>query len=203
MATDTKPQETGTGWKPYRLSVDQYAAIIDAGILPDDARVELLGGILTEPMTKNPPHDFSVGRLGKILDGLLVAPWFAREEKALGLGRFWRPEPDISVLRGPDELYEKRAPTASDVAFLIEVAESSYAIDRGTKWRRYAAARVASYWIVNLCSRRIEVYRDPSGRGRAASYRESADFDEQAQVPVWIDGREIGRIAVSEILPRP
>jgi len=202
MATAETPTATDRGWKPYRLTVEQFLAMIAAGVFPEDDRVELLGGMLTEPMTKYPPHDFTVGRLGKLLDGMLIEPWFAREEKALVLGRSWRPEPDISVLRGPDDLYDKHAPTAVDVAFLIEVAESSYAIDRGRKWRRYAAARVATYWIVNLASRRIEVYRDPAGRGRVACYREAAIFDENAQVPVIIDGQNLGLIAVRDVLPR-
>ena len=60
---------------------------------------------------------------------------------------------------------------------------------------------VPIYWIVNLNARRIEVYRDPQGRGKTASYRETTIFDRGAEVPAWIEGREIGRIAVKDILP--
>ena len=94
------------------------------------------------------------------------------EEKSLKLGRFWRPSP-IAVLRGPNERYRSSDPTSTDVSLLIEVADSSYATDRGEKWRAYAAARIPIYWIVNLDKNQIEVYCDPIGRGKKASYRQA------------------------------
>ena len=200
--TTTQDPAKEAGWKPYRLSVRQFLAMIDAGIFPDDARIELLGGFLADQMTKYPPHNFVVGRLGRILGRILPAPWFVGEEKPVKLGRLWYPEPDIAVVRGPDDLFEKRAPQAADLGLLIEVADSSYPLDRGLKWRRYASARIALYWIVNIPDRRVEVYRDPSGRGRSAGYRQANTFGEGDEVPVVIEGQEIGRIAVGQILPR-
>jgi Putative restriction endonuclease len=201
MATDT--QATKTGVRPYRITVEQYLAMIDANILPDGVHAELLGGVLIEKMTKNPPHSLVILRLSKIFHRILPESWLISEEKPVKLGRFWYPEPDIAIVRGPDELYEKRAPKAAELGLLIEVADSSYAIDRGKKWRRYASSCVASYWIVNLQKRRIEVYGDPSGRGRAASYRQVTFFGEGEEVAIRLDGQEIGRIAVGDILPRP
>ena len=201
MATDIGADEIGV--RRYRLTVRQYLSMIGADILPDRVHVELLGGTLVEKMTKYPPHNIVVGRLDRTFGRILPGPWFVSEEKPVKLGRFWYPEPDIAVVRGPDELYEKRAPGATDLGLLVEAADSSYAIDRGTKWRSYASARVAVYWIVNIQQRKIEVYANPSGRGRAASYRQAAMFGESDAVPVILDGREIGRISVGDILPRP
>jgi hypothetical protein len=84
---------------------------------------------------------------------------------------------------------------------VVEVAESTYSYDRGEKWRAYAAARIPIYWVVNLDESRIEVYTDPIGRGKKASYRQSAIFGADAEVSVVIDGRDVGRIVVKEILP--
>ena len=201
MATDTRA--TVTDVRRYRLTVRQYLTAIGGDALPETAHVELLGGILVEQMTKYPPHNLVVVRLSKSFHRILPEPWFVSEEKPVKLGRFWYPEPDIAVVRGPDELYEKRAPHAADLSLLIEVADSSYAIDRGKKWRRYASARVANYWIVNIPHRRIEVYGDPSGRGHSVSYRQAKNFDEGEIIAVVIDGQEVGRIAVNDILPRP
>ncbi len=117
-------------------------------------------------------------------------------------GRYWCPSPDIAVIRGPDTRYQARHPDASEVALLIEVSDSTYAVDRGPKWRRYAASRVPYYWIVNLPMRQIEVYREPAGRGRSASYRVVEVFASGSEIPVIIEGREAGRIAVDEILPQ-
>ena len=201
MTTQTEPQAISTGRMPFRLSVAQYLRMIGLGFFPDDARVELLGGLLVRKMTKYPPHNFTVGRLGRLLPGLLPAPWIVDVERPVELGRFWRPEPDLVILRGPDDLYRGRTPGLGDLGLLIEVADSSYATDRGAKWRGYASTGVPAYWIVDLARRQVEVFGEPEGRGRSAVYRQSAVFGEGAEVPVVLDGSEIGRIAVGSILP--
>jgi Uma2 family endonuclease len=199
MATDLK--STGTGLAPYRLSVRQFETMIGAGVFPEGAHVELLAGVLVDNMTKKPPHDFAVGRLGDLLRGLLPPEFCLREEKSLIHGRWWRPEPDIAVVRGRWEDFRVRSPRLADVALLVEIADTSYAKDRGIKWRRYASARVPLYWIVNLSSRRLEVYEHPDGRGQTAAYRDAATYGPDDEVPLVLDGREVGRISVRDLLP--
>jgi Uma2 family endonuclease len=190
----------GFGLVPYRLTVRQFEKMIDAGVFHDDDHIELLGGLLVEKMVKNDPHDFAIDMLGSILNKMLTADWIARQEKSVVLGRFWRPEPDIAVARGPRERYRTQCPRALDLAMLIEVADSTYAKDRGTKWRCYAAARVSDYWIVNLPERQIEVYSGSSGRGKSALYQDVTIFAADEEVPLIIEGRNLGRIRVSEVL---
>src|SRR5262245_35558033 len=163
-ATRTPTRDLVGGLRPYRLTVRQFEAMGMAGILTEDDRVELLEGILAEQMTKHPPHDFTVGRSAKLLEARLGPTWVVRQEKAVVLGRNWRPEPDIAVARGPDDRYRAAHPSAKDLTLLVEVDESTYDTDRGLKWRGYAAARVPVYWIVNLGARAVEVYTDPTGR---------------------------------------
>jgi len=197
----TPTQATRPGLRPYRLTVRQFETMIAAGVFPDGARVELLGGRLIEGMTKNSPHNFAIFQLGDALRGILPTGWYVREEKSIVLGRYWRPEPDLAVIRGPRERYRSGDPRPADLALLIEVSDESYAKDRGVKWRRYAASRVPVYWIVNLPDRRVEVYANPAGRGRSASYRDATTFAEADAVPVVIEGREVGRVAVRDLLP--
>jgi hypothetical protein len=83
---------------------------------------------------------------------------------------------------------------------LIEAADSSYAKDHGPKWGKYASSRVPIYWIVNIPERRVEVDSSPAGRGKAAKYRDRRDYGPDDQVPVIIEGREVGRIKVSDIV---
>jgi Uma2 family endonuclease len=186
---------------PYRLSVRQFEKMIDAGFFHDDDHVELLGGLLFHKMVKNDPHDFAIDMLGSILNRVLSADWIARQEKSVVLGRFWRPEPDIAVARGPRERYRIQCPRALDIGLLIEVADSTYPTDRGKKWRGYAAARVAVYWVVNLPKRQIEVYSGPSGGGKSAAYRNLMVFAADEAIPLNMDGRELVRFKVSEVLP--
>jgi Uma2 family endonuclease len=44
---------------------------------------------------------------------------------------------------------------------VVEVSESSLALDREHKGSLYARAGLADYWIVNLAERALEVYRNP------------------------------------------
>ncbi len=200
MAT-AEVHASGTGPVPYRLSVEQFERMLAAGVVPAGRRVELLGGIVSEIMTKHPPHSFAVMMLARQIEPLLPDPWFLMEEKAVRLGRRWRPEPDLAIVRGPIDRYASTYPGRADLAMLIEVADSSYALDRGAKWRRYAASGVAGYWIVHLPGRKVEVYSDPIGRGRAAAYRAAVTYDESAAIPLVIEGAVHGHVAVRDILP--
>jgi hypothetical protein len=83
----------------------------------------------------------------------------------------------------------------------VEVADSSLRRDRDLKKRIYARAAIPSYWIVNLADRRIEVYTAPSGPGASPDYAERADYAAEDAVPVVIEGREVGRVAVGMVLP--
>jgi Uma2 family endonuclease len=196
---------TSSGVALYRLTVRQFEAMIDAGVFLYDARdplrVELLGGMLVDKLTRDNPHAYAVGCLGDHLRDSLPTDWRVREEKSITLGRFSRPEPDVVAVRGRLEDYRVRAPRAQDVALLIEVADTTYAKDCGAKWRLYAAWGMPIYWIVNLPARQVEVYTNPSGRGKAAAYRDAQTYGPDAEPPVVIDGREVGRVAVRDLLP--
>jgi hypothetical protein len=212
MSTDTQttmatpapaaaaPSTGGPGLVPYRLTVRQFETMVDAGVFRDQDHVELLGGLLVDKMVKKSPHNFSVGALADVLRDILERDWIVREEKSLVLGLFWRPEPDLAIARGPRDRYRSRDPRRADLGMLVEVADSSYAQDRGAKWRKYAASGVSVYWIVNLPERRIEVYSAPAGRGKSARYRDSEFFGPGDEVPLVLDGRELGRIQVSDVL---
>jgi Uma2 family endonuclease len=199
MASDLLAKQSGL--VPYRLTVGQLERMIDAGVFPAEAHVELLGGFLVDKQTKDAPHNFCVGQLGELLRGMLASSFFAREEKPVVLGQKDRPEPDLVVVRGSRENFRKQDPRSRNLALIIEVADASYSKDPGEKWRRYAAAGIPVYWIVNLGASQVEVYEKPVGRGKAARYQETAVFGTKDAVEVLIDGQAIGRIDVCKILP--
>jgi Uma2 family endonuclease len=199
-ASGSYPTTGRSGLVPYRLTVRQFEKMIDAGVFRDDDHVELLGGLLVDKMVKHDPHNFSVGELGELLRDILKPGWAVREEKSVVLGLFWRPEPDIAIARGPRDRYRSKGPRRADLGMLIEVADTSYAKDRGTKWRKYAASGVSVYWIVNLPLRQIEVYSAPSGRGKSAGYGDTKTYGPDEEVPLILEGHEWGRIKVSAVL---
>jgi Uma2 family endonuclease len=200
-APRTSPRSaSGSGVTPYRISVRQFEKMIDTGVFGEHDHVELLEGILVNRMTKNEPHNFTVGELAEALRAIVNPDWVVREEKSIVLGRFSRPEPDLAVARGPRERYRSVSPKMPDLGLLVEVADSSYPADRGKRWVKYAGSGIPVYWIVNLPLRQVEVYSEPSGRGKAAAYQVPKVYAPDDDVPVILTGRELGRLKVREIL---
>lgn len=111
------------------------------------------------------------------------------------------PEPDLGIIRGDIRNCVDHHPGPADSALIVEIADSSLRRDRGRKKRIYAGAAVRVYWIVNLVDRQIEVYTDPTGPGDKPDYRQHDDFGPGSAVPVVIDGKEIGRLNVADLLP--
>jgi Uma2 family endonuclease len=202
MATVTiKPgvrQQAETSQLAYRFTVEQYHGMIGAGIL-DDGRCELLEGLVVQKKTINPPHGAAVSRLLRRFARLLSDDWVLRVQDAISVPRS-RPEPDLAVAPGPEERYDDRLPVGREITFVVEVADSSLAVDRGTKQSIYAAAHIPVYWVVNLIDNQIEVYTLPRG-GRAPAYRQRQDFRPGDTVPVVIAGKELARLRVNELLP--
>jgi Uma2 family endonuclease len=183
----------------YRLRVEQYEKMVQAGILKSGERVDLIGGLLVQKMPQDPPHATAVDYTTAALRAVLPEGWAVRDQKPIRLTAS-EPEPDVTVARGPRRRYEDRHPRPADIAFLVEVADSTLDEDRSEASARYARARVAVYWIVNLVHAQVEVYTEPRP-GRNPGYRLRQDYLIGEDVPVVVDGREVGRVAVRDLLP--
>jgi Uma2 family endonuclease len=70
------------------------------------------------------------------------------------------------------------------------------------KCRVYARAGIKIYWIVNLVDSQIEVYTNPTGpRSKSPRYRKQHIYGINDKVPLVIDGKEVARIPVRDLLP--
>jgi Uma2 family endonuclease len=77
--------------------------------------------------------------------------------------------------------YADRRPQPAEVSLLIEVADTSLAFDTEVKAGLYAAAGITDYWVVDLISRGVIVFRDP----RAGRYEtRSTHRDDNAVRPL-------------------
>jgi len=184
----------------HRLSVEQYRKMALAGILTPDDRVELLEGWLVKKMTKNPPHRIATRKTRVALEEVIPGGWYVDSQEPIVTGDS-EPEPDATVIRGKTEDYADRNPPAAHVALVVEVADASLLRDRQLKARIYARAGIPCYWILNLADRRLEVYTSPAPAASAPSYAELATLGAADDVPVLLDGAEVGRIEVSRLLP--
>lgn len=184
----------------YRLAVAQYHAMARAGILDEDAPVELLEGWLVQKMTKDPAHRAATHRVRRALERLVTVGWYVDSQEPITLAES-EPEPDVVVVRGQTEDYLDRHPGPREVGLVVEVADASLRTDREAKKRAYAAAGIPIYWIVNLKEHQIEVYTEPHATRKTSTYRERRNYGAPDTIPVVLDGVEIGRLAVRELLP--
>jgi Uma2 family endonuclease len=83
---------------------------------------------------------------------------------------------------------------------LVEIADSSYVKDRGPKWQKYAASGIPEYWLLNCPLRRLEIFTQPTGKGRKAAYESSIHYEQNDAVPVVLSGQEVGRLKLSDVL---
>jgi Uma2 family endonuclease len=191
------------GWVPaplYRLSVDQYEAMAASGAIPTSHRVHLINGYLVEKMSQKPPNAVADNLLSAELARVVPARrYHIRPAQPIRLpGQASEPEPDRCVVRGTIVDYAEEHPGPADIALVAEVADRSrLAIDRKYGTELYGPAGIPVYWIVNLVHRQVEVYGDPGPEG----YASRAVYPEGQSVPVVICGRQVGRIAVKDILP--
>jgi Uma2 family endonuclease len=184
----------------WRMSVDQYHAMVRAGILTDDDPVELLEGMLVLKMSKNPPHHVVTYLVRRALEHLMVAGWYVDSQEPVTTSDS-EPEPDVTVVRGDVIHYLDRHPGPEDTALVVEVAEATLRRDRGIKKRIYARAGIAIYWLVNLVNQTVTVYTEPDSTATPPDYRRHRVFRRGDQIPVVVDGLLLGHIAVNDIIP--
>jgi len=183
-----------------RLSIEQYHAIIQAGILTDDDSVELLEGWLVFKMPKNPPHRVTTRLVRTALENILPRGWYVDSQEPITLSNS-EPEPDIVVVRGDTRQYLDRHPGAENIALIIEVSDTTLQRDRTVKKGIYARAGISIYWILNLVEEQVEVYSQPLVEVEPPDYSQRLDFGRSAVIPIIIEGIEIGAIAVDALLP--
>ena len=142
-------------------SISDYHQMIEAGILDEDDRVELLEGKIVCMSPQRPFHAASVQRSSRLLFQLLSDRAEIRVQLPVILGNDSEPEPDLAVVRFDADEYSFRHPEVPDIYLLIEVADSTIAKDRNQKARIYAKNRVLEYWILDLQKRQVYVFRQP------------------------------------------
>ena len=187
-------------WVPsplYRMSLEEYEAMVASGAFKGRDRFHLVGGFLVAKMTQNPPHTIADDLCGQELARVLPG-WYIRPAKPVRLpGQITMNEPDRCVVRGAARQYAGRHPGPGDIVLLVEVADSSLADDRELGTRVYGPAGLPVYWIVNVVDRQVEVYTGPSPAG----YASRRDYLPGDRIAVVIDGQQRGEIAVDDILP--
>ena len=175
----------------HPLTVDDLAAMVDAGILGEDDRVELLDGVLVEMSPQGPSHLEAITRLIMLVvplaaaAGMRVTPQCPLNVES----PISQPEPDLAVVPVGDwDTYPAKA------QLVIEVSVTSRKVDVGRKAAIYAASGIPEYWVLDLADRRLVVHRAPvEDRYTEVAVLTDADEVTAARLPLTV--------AVAQLMP--
>ncbi len=147
------------------FTVGEYHRMVEAGILTEDDRVELLCGEITTMAPVGSRHALCVKGLNAMLSEGLRRQAVVGIQDPIVLGESSEPQPDVSVARPPRRRYAESHPAPPDIFFVVEVSDTTLLHDRNVKLPLYACAGIPEVWIVDLGGLRVEVYRSPSPEG--------------------------------------
>lgn len=137
----------------------EYDRLIEGGFFRADDKVELLGGELMVAEPQGSRHAATVSLVADALRTAFGSGWYVMTQLPVALDNESEPEPDVAVVAGTARQYWDAHP--SRPVLVVEVADSSAALDREHKLSLYARAGVPDYWIVNIGEGILEVYRRP------------------------------------------
>jgi len=147
--------------KERRITLDEWERMIEAGIFNEDERIELLDGRIVCMAPIGLRHVACVGDTVEWFLIRLHGRAIVQGQSPVAIPPRGEPEPDVLILRYRADRYRRRRPQPDDVLLIIEVADSSLAIDRLQKLPMYAAAGIPETWIFDLNGDRILVHREP------------------------------------------
>lgn len=158
-----KPQ-TSDGLAPRTFDADEVRRMVEAGILDEDERIELVEGELVAMAAKGFAHDRVKNEVVRLCNRVLPDDVYVAVESTLRLERTTLLEPDILVARERDL---ERSPegfatvAGPRVLLAIEIAASSLSYDRGRKADLYARFGVPEYWVIDANERVAWVHAEP------------------------------------------
>jgi len=158
-----------------------------------DTRVELLDGYILTMSPQSSRHALAIRKIESELRARLPTGHEVRSQMPLALDRYSEPEPDVAVVDGQMDDYRDAHPRTA--LLVVEVAYSSTERDQGLKKLLYARNQIPEYWIVNLETACLEVYRRP----REGDYAQSLILRAGEQVQAIPPGGPL--LEVARLLP--
>lgn len=149
--------------------MDDYHQMVEAGIL-QDRHVELLAGEIVEMSPETPIHYTTAKRGTKYLEELLSGKADVRFNGPITLSDS-EPEPDIAIVQLPESSYNDRHPEPKDIFWIVEIAKTSLKKDLEIKLGIYAAAGIQEYWVLDLSTKQVIVFRHPQEGRYVEEYR--------------------------------
>ncbi len=158
-----------------------------AGILPENARVELIEGVIIENAPTGKAEQTAIDRLNRLFQTHVGGRVIVRIKGPLRLADTTELQPDIQLLERRDDFYLDAHPTQATALLVIEVADTSLEYDRDENSVVYARRGVQELWVIDIVNQQVLVMRGPSDDG----YRD---------VEVLEGARSVAPIALPDLL---
>jgi len=152
-----------------RFTVTEVEAMVAAGVMEEDERVELIGGELVPMSPKGNQHE--------VVKTALLRRWYRASPEAYDLtpettfrlSEDTYLEPDVVIYRRVDGL---KGLSGLSALLVVEIADSSLRYDMGRKAALYAGFGIRELWVIDVVQLAARVFRLPSDEG----YRDASDF---------------------------
>jgi Uma2 family endonuclease len=129
-----------------------------AGFL-DGLRPMLIDGEILDIPQPGTTHDTALTLADDFLRANCPEGHYVRNQQSFNVGTRNDPGPDLAIVPGVARDYVKQAPAVA--LLVVEVADTSLAMDTTTKAELYATANVPEYWVIDLEHGQLIVFRDP------------------------------------------
>ena len=159
MATAELQSESNPAPSPeaYRWTVDEVERLWELELFAG-RRVELIDGEIINMGYQDNLHAVGTGLLQRALLKLFGDKYWVRIQLPLKISEFDAPIPDAAVVLGEPDDFQEHPATA---LLVVEVSVSSLNYDTLRKASLYASAGVKNYWVVDMKSQILHVFRDP------------------------------------------
>jgi Uma2 family endonuclease len=163
------------GLQRRRFTVAEVEAMVEAGIMDEDERVELIGGELVPMSPKGSRHEVAKAALNfrwcrSCPETCRLAP-----ETTFRLSEDTYLEPDFVIYPLISGLMGL---TQANVLLVVEIADSSRRYDMGRKAKLYASFGVRELWVIDAVKMTARTFRSPSESG----YHEKHDYRASEQI---------------------
>lgn len=138
-----------------RFTASDVQAMLDAGVLKDGEKLELVWGELVEMSPQGPLHSGMSHLILRWLRLNLDRSIDFAAQSPLRLSDSSEPEPEFFLFPLGLDVNEVRGP---DTILVIEVAHSSLDFDLGVKASIYAQHGVPQYWVIDVEGRKTFVH---------------------------------------------
>jgi hypothetical protein len=179
----------------HRMSLAEYQEKIDRGEIKKNHRAEFMYGEEIPLAPTGPLHAACTRYLTKLFVLRFAGRFITSVQNPISVAGS-EPYPDIAILKPCEDFYASSHPGPEDVMLIIEVADKTIDFDREVKRRLYAEGGVPEFWVLDIFSRGLQVYRHPLADGHYG-YPRSYSALEEAHA-VWSLGEEF---RVAELFP--